>query len=93
MKKRRKRTIDKEKVAANKKKAKVRKQRMKQQLKEEKARRKAEKRKGKVVAEAVGSKESITNGQRAAESAAIAKEKHTAKEEKRSKGAGNKGSR
>lgn len=57
---RRKRVIDKAKVAANKEKAKAKKQRMKRQLKEEKARIKAQKRKGKVLEEAVTMEETVT---------------------------------
>ena len=53
MAKRRKRVIDKEKVAANKQKIKAKKQRIKQQLKEDKARIKAERRRGKVLEESV----------------------------------------
>ena len=59
-KKRRKRTIDKEKVAANKKKAKAKKQRLKKQLKEEKARIRSEKSKSKMPEEAVRMEESVT---------------------------------
>lgn len=57
---RRKRVIDKAKVAANKEKAKAKKQRMKRQLKEEKARIKAQKRKGKILEEAVTMEETVT---------------------------------
>lgn len=59
-KKRRKRTIDKERVAANKRKAKAKKQRMKQELREEKARIRAQKHKGKVLEESVKMEESVT---------------------------------
>ena len=59
-KKRRKRTIDKEKVAANKKKAKAKKQRLKKQLREEKARIRSEKSKGKASGEAVKPEELVT---------------------------------
>ena len=60
MAKRRKRVIDKEKVAANKQKIKAKKQRIKQQLKEDKARIKAERRRGKVLEESVTMEESVT---------------------------------
>lgn len=80
-KKRRKRTIDKEKVAANKKKAKAKKQRMKQQLKEEKARIKAEKRKGKVLEESVKMEESVTvNEEGAVERTITVEETYTIEE-------------
>lgn len=59
-KKKKKRTIDKEKVARNKRKAKAKKQRMKKQLREEKARIKAEKQKGRVLEESVKMEESVT---------------------------------
>lgn len=58
--KKRKRVIDKEKVAANKKKVKEKKRRLKMQLKEEKARIRAQKRKGKVLEETVKLEESVT---------------------------------
>ncbi len=59
-KKKKKRVIDKAKVAENKRKAKAKKQRVKRQLKEEKARIKAEKKKGKVLEESVKMEESVT---------------------------------
>lgn len=52
-KKKRRRTIDKAKVAANKKKAKARKQRLKQQAREEKARARAEKKQHRLTEESV----------------------------------------
>lgn len=58
--KKRKRVIDKEKVAANKKKVKEKKRRLKMQLKEEKERIRAQKRKGKVLEETVKLEESVT---------------------------------
>ena len=80
-KKRRKRTIDKEKVAANKKKAKAKKQRIKQQLKDEKARIRAEKRKGKILEEAVKVGESVTvNEQGAVERTITVEETYTIEE-------------
>ena len=60
MKKRRKRVIDKEKAAANRKKAKAKKRRLKQQLKADKARLREQKRRGKVLEEAVKMEESVT---------------------------------
>lgn len=65
-KKRRKRVIDKAKVAENKKKAKARKRRQKEQLKKEKARIKAEKQKGRVLEESVKLEESVTVNDRGA---------------------------
>lgn len=59
-KKKKKRTIDKEKVAANKKKAKARKRRLQRQLKEEKARIRTERQKGNVLEESVKMEESVT---------------------------------
>ena len=80
-KKRRKRTIDKEKVAANKKKAKAKKQRIRKQLKEEKVRIRAEKRKGKVLEEAVKMEESVTvNDQGAVERTITVEETYTIEE-------------
>ncbi|MDE6943483.1 MAG: hypothetical protein K2P66_03560, partial [Lachnospiraceae bacterium] len=65
-KKKRKRVIDKAKVAENKKKAKARKRRQKEQLKKEKARIKAERQKGKVLEESVKLEESVTVNDRGA---------------------------
>ena len=80
-KKRRKRTIDKEKVAVNKKKAKAKKQRIRKQLKEEKVRIRAEKRKGKVLEEAVKMEESVTvNDQGAVERTITVEETYTIEE-------------
>lgn len=79
--KRRKRTIDKEKVAANKKKAKAKKQRLKQQIRDEKARIRAEKHKGKVLEEAVKMEESVTvNEQGAVERTITVEETYTIQE-------------
>ena len=78
---RRKRVIDKEKVAANKEKAKAKKQRMKRQLKEEKARIKAQKRKGKVLEEAVTMEETVTvNEQGSVERTITVEETYTIEE-------------
>lgn len=80
-KKKRKRTIDKERVAANKKKAKAKKQRLKKQLKEEKARIRAEKHKGKVLEESVKLEESVTvNEQGAVERTITVEETYTIEE-------------
>ena len=80
-KKRRKRVIDKEKVAANKQKAKAKKKRLKNQLKEEKARIKAERRKGKVLEESVKLEESVTvNEQGAVERTITVEETYTIEE-------------
>ncbi len=77
-KKRRKRTIDKEKVAANKKKARAKRQRVKQQLKEEKARIRAEKHKGRALEESVKLEESVTvNEQGAVERTITVEETYT----------------
>ncbi len=77
-KKRRKRTIDKEKVAANKKKARAKRQRVKKQLKEEKARIRAEKHKGRVLEESVKLEESVTvNEQGAVERTITVEETYT----------------
>lgn len=65
-KKKKKRVIDKEKVAENKKKAKAKKARMKKQLREEKARIKAEKHKGQVLEESVTMEESVTINEKGA---------------------------
>ena len=65
-KKRRKRTIDKEKVAANKRRAKDRKRRIRQQLREEKARIRAQKHKGRVLEESVKMEESVTTNEQGA---------------------------
>ena len=78
---RRKRVIDKEKVAANKERAKAKKQRMKRQLKEEKARIKAQKRKGKVLEEAVTMEETVTvNEQGSVERTITVEETYTIEE-------------
>lgn len=82
-KKKRRRKIDKEKVAANKRKAKARKQRLKKQLKEEKAKIKAQKRKGKVLEEAVKVGESVTlNDQGAVERTITVEETYTIEEKR-----------
>ena len=60
MKKRRKRVIDKEKAAANRKKAKAKKRRLRQQLKADRARLREQKRRGRVLEEAVKMEESVT---------------------------------
>lgn len=79
--KKRRRVIDKEKVAANKQKAKAKKRRIKQQLKEEKARIRAEKRKGKVLEEAVKMEESVTvNEEGAVERTITVEETYTIEE-------------
>ncbi|MCH5260132.1 MAG: hypothetical protein J1F18_10275 [Lachnospiraceae bacterium] len=79
--KKRKRVIDKAKVAANKKKIKAKKQRLKAQLKEEKARIRAEKRKGKVLEESVKLEESVTvNDQGAVERTITVEETYTIEE-------------
>lgn len=79
--KRRKRTIDKEKVAANKKKAKEKKQRLKKQLKEEKARIKAEKNKGNILEESVKLEESVSvNEQGVVERTITVEETYTVEE-------------
>ena len=79
--KKRKRVIDKETVAANKKKAKAKKQRLKAQLKEEKARIRAQKRKGKVLEESVKMEESVTvNDQGAVERTITVEETYTIEE-------------
>ena len=81
MAKRRKRIIDKEKVAANKQKAKAKKQRLKKQLKEDRARIRAEKQKGKVVEESVKMEESVTvNEQGAVERTITVEETYTIEE-------------
>ena len=78
---RRKRVIDKAKVAANKEKAKAKKQRMKRQLKEEKARIKAQKRKGKILEEAVTMEETVTvNEQGSVERTITVEETYTIEE-------------
>ena len=78
---RRKRVIDKEKVAANKAKAKAKKRRIKQQIKEEKARIKAQKRKGKVLEEAVTMEETVTvNEQGSVERTITVEETYTIEE-------------
>lgn len=79
--KKRKRVIDKEKVAANKEKAKAKKRRLKAQLKEEKARIRAQKRKGKVLEESVKLEESVTmNDQGAVERTITVEETYTIEE-------------
>lgn len=79
--KRRKRVIDKARVAANKEKAKAKKRRIKQQLKEEKARIKAQKRKGRVLEEAVTMEESVTvNEQGSVERTITVEETYTIEE-------------
>ena len=79
--KKRKRVIDKEKVAANKEKAKAKKRRLKAQLKEEKARVRAQKRKGKVLEESVKLEESVTvNDQGAVERTITVEETYTIEE-------------
>lgn len=79
--KKRKRVIDKEKVAANKEKAKAKKRRLKAQLKEEKARIRAQKRKGKVLEESVKMEESVTvNDQGAVERTITVEETYTIEE-------------
>lgn len=80
-KKKRRRVIDKEKVAANKQKAKAKKRRIKQQLKEEKARIRAEKRKGRVLEETVKMEESVTvNEEGAVERTITVEETYTIEE-------------
>ena len=80
-KKRRKRVIDKEKVAANKQKVKAKKQRHKRQLREEKARIKAERRRGKILEESVKLEESVTvNEQGAVERTITVEETYTIEE-------------
>ena len=59
-KKKRRRPVDKEKLAENKRKAKARKKRMKDQMKAEKSRIREEKRRGKVLEESVTVGESVT---------------------------------
>ena len=59
-KKKRRRQIDKEKLAESKRRVKARKKRMKEQMKQEKARIREEKRRGKIVEESVSSTESVT---------------------------------
>lgn len=59
-KKKRRRPVDKEKLAENKRKAKARKKRMKDQMKAEKGRIREEKRRGKVLEESVKVGESVT---------------------------------
>ncbi|MCH5261771.1 MAG: hypothetical protein J1F42_02570 [Lachnospiraceae bacterium] len=77
----RRRVIDKAKVAANKERAKAKKQRMKRQLKEEKARIKAQKRKGKVLEEAVTMEETVTvNEQGSVERTITVEETYTIEE-------------
>ena len=79
--KKRKRVIDKEKVAANKKKVKEKKRRLKMQLKEEKARIRAQKRKGKVLEESVKLEESVTvNDQGSVERTITVEETYTIEE-------------
>ena len=81
MAKRKKRIIDKEKVAANKQKAKAKKQRLKKQLKEDRARIRAEKHKGKVLEESVKMEESVTvNDQGAVERTITVEETYTIEE-------------
>ena len=65
-KKKKRRTIDKAKVAENKKKAKAKKKRQKERLKEEKARIKAEKKKGNILEEAVEMEETVTVNEKGA---------------------------
>ena len=80
-KKRRKRTIDKEKVAANKKKARAKKQRLKKQIKEEKARIRSDKNKSKAPEETVKPEEAVTvNDEGTAGSTITVEESHTAEE-------------
>jgi hypothetical protein len=80
-KKKRKRVIDHEKVAANKKKAKARKKREKQQLKEEKARLRAEKHRGRLLEETVTMEETVTtNEQGAVERTITVEETYTIEE-------------
>lgn len=79
--KKRKRVIDKEKVAANKKKVREKKRRLKMQLKEEKARIRAQKRKGKVLEESVKLEESVTvNDQGSVERTITVEETYTIEE-------------
>lgn len=80
-KKKKKRVIDKKKVAANKKKAKAKKAKMKKQLREEKARIKAEKHKGQVLEESVTMEESVTiNENGAVERTIVVEETYTIEE-------------
>lgn len=80
-KKKKKRVIDKEKVAENKKKAKAKKAKMKKQLREEKARIKAEKHKGQVLEESVTMEESVTiNEKGAVERTIVVEETYTIEE-------------
>lgn len=80
-KKKKKRVIDREKVAENKKKAKAKKARMKKQLREDKARIKAEKQKGQVLEESVTMEQSVTvNEKGAVERTITVEEKYTIEE-------------
>lgn len=80
-KKKKKRVIDRQKVAENKKKAKARKVRLKKQLREEKARIKAEKQKGQVLEESVTMESSVTiNEKGAVERTITVEEKYTIEE-------------
>lgn len=80
-KKKKKRVIDREKVAANKKKAKAKKARMKKQLREDKAKIKTEKQKGQVLEESVTMEQSVTvNEKGAVERTITVEEKYTIEE-------------
>lgn len=85
-KKKKKRVIDRQKVAENKKKAKARKVRLKKQLREEKARIKAEKQKGQVLEESVTMESSVTINEKGAVERTITVEEKYTIEEKQEQG-------